>query len=134
AKKNTVAMPVSKNAHHTQLPATPPVRTRLVTRFGVSVLKVVATSEMPISHHGACLPATKNSAVFFPARFASTSAGTNMIPTETTMMTQSSVVRCMRRRSAHRKLRPLAMHALHHRVIAVIGDLRREPAMQRRNQ
>ena len=46
-------MPVSRKAHHTQLDATPPSRTRLVTRFGVSVLKVVATIDTPISHQGA---------------------------------------------------------------------------------
>src|SRR5665213_876484 len=87
-------MPISKNAHHCQLPLTPFCRTILVTRFGVSVLKVVATSETPISHHGACRPAAKNSEVFLPARLASMIAGTNMMRTETTMMTQSSVVRC----------------------------------------
>ena len=36
-------MPVSRNAHHTQLYDTPCVRTKSVTRFGVSVLNVVAT-------------------------------------------------------------------------------------------
>ena len=34
-------MPVIRNAHHIQLPETPPFRTRSVTRFGVSVEKVV---------------------------------------------------------------------------------------------
>jgi len=38
-------MPVSRNDHHAQLLATPFSRTRFVTRFGVSVLKVVATIE-----------------------------------------------------------------------------------------
>ena len=61
-------MPVSRNAHHTQLLATPCSRTRLVTRFGVSVLKVVATIEPPISHHGAARPEVKNSVVLEPAR------------------------------------------------------------------
>ncbi len=70
AKKNTVIMPVSRNAHHCQLFATPPVRTRSVTRFGVSVLNVVATIETPISHHGAACPEVKNSAVLVPARLA----------------------------------------------------------------
>ena len=61
-------MPVSRNAHHSQLSATPRSRTRFVTRFGVSVLNVVATIETPISHHGAARPEVKNSAVLDPAR------------------------------------------------------------------
>ena len=52
-------------------PATPRSRTRLVTRFGVSVLNVVATIETPTSHHGAARPDVKNSAVLDPARRAS---------------------------------------------------------------
>ncbi len=54
-------MPVSKKAHQAQLPETPCPRTRSVTRFGVSVENVVATIEMPNSHHGMDLPAAKNS-------------------------------------------------------------------------
>ena len=76
-------MPVSRNAHHAQLAATPPSRTRLVTRFGVSVLKVVATIDTPMSHHGAARPEVKNSAVLDPARRASHSAGTNETAIET---------------------------------------------------
>src|SRR2546422_7160554 len=38
-------------AHQTQFWLTPPVRTRSVTRFGVSVENVVATSDTPRSHH-----------------------------------------------------------------------------------
>ena len=45
----------------------PPSRTRLVTRFGVSVLNVVATIETPISHQGAARPDAKNSAVLDPS-------------------------------------------------------------------
>ena len=46
---NTVDMPVSRNAHQTQFPATPWRRTISVTRFGVSALNVVATpEEMPV--------------------------------------------------------------------------------------
>jgi hypothetical protein len=65
----TVSIPVRRNAHHSQLPATPLFRTMSVTKFGVSVEKVVATIEMPSSHQGICLPARKNSALFEPARF-----------------------------------------------------------------
>ncbi len=88
-------MPVRRNDHHTQFSATLPWRTRLVTRFGVSVENVVATSEMPISHHGAARPAAKNSAVFLPARRARTIAGTKVTASESTTMIQSSCVKCM---------------------------------------
>ena len=43
-------MPVSRNAHQTQLPETPLVRTMSVTRLGVSVEKVVATIDVPAIH------------------------------------------------------------------------------------
>src|SRR5215208_1357653 len=75
-------MPVSRKAHHAQLLATPPSRTRFVTRFGVSVLNVVATIDTPRSHHGAARPDVKNSAVLDPARRASTTAGTKESTTE----------------------------------------------------
>jgi len=63
-------MPVNRNAHHTQLPATPLVRTRSVTRLGVSVENVVATIDIPSSHQGRFLPERKYSEVSFPERFA----------------------------------------------------------------
>src|SRR6478735_6990219 len=85
-------MPVSRKAHQAQLPATPPVRTMFVTRFGVSVLNVVATMDTPISHHGAARPDVKNSAVLDPARRASTIAGMNETMIDTTTMSQSSDV------------------------------------------
>jgi hypothetical protein len=56
---NTVSIPVSRNAHHTQLPETPLLRTMSVTRFGVSHEKVQATIEMPSSHHGIVRPPRK---------------------------------------------------------------------------
>src|SRR4029453_5323246 len=86
-------MPVSRNAHHTQFPATPLVRTMFVTRFGVSVLNVVATMETPISHHGAARPDVKNSAVLLPARRARTMAGMNETTIEATTISQSRDVR-----------------------------------------
>src|SRR6185503_4693950 len=70
-----------------------------VTRFGVSVLKVVATIDTPMSHHGAARPEVKNSAVLRPARRASTTAGANEIAIETTTIVQSSVVGCIARRA-----------------------------------
>ena len=70
-----MATPVSVKAHHCQLPATPCVRTKLATRFGVSLEKVVATMESPASHHGTERPEAKNSAVLLPERLPKNSAG-----------------------------------------------------------
>src|SRR5206468_10137885 len=93
-------MPVRRNAHHAQLFATPPTRTKFVTRFGVSVLNVVATIETPMSHHGAARPGVKNSAVLRPARRARTIAGTKETAIETITMIQSSDVGCIEWRVA----------------------------------
>src|SRR5882672_8794761 len=89
AKKNTVETPVSTNAHHCQLPATPYWRTCWVTQFGVSLLKVVATIESPASHHGTDRPDAKNSAVLRPARLPKNSAGTKQIRIVTMTIAQS---------------------------------------------
>ena len=88
---------MSRNDHQAQFPATPafPSRTKFVTRFGVSVLNVVATIDTPMSHHGAARPEVKNSDVLRPARRAITSAGMKETTIETTTMSQSSVVRRM---------------------------------------
>ena len=67
AYTKTVNIPVNKNAHQVQFPATPFLRTKSVTRFGVSVEKVVATMLMPKSHQGIFLPAKKNDFVSWPA-------------------------------------------------------------------
>jgi hypothetical protein len=64
-----------------------------VTRFGVSVLKVVATIEMPMSHQGAARPDVKNSLVFSLARRQKKSAGRKLIPMLSAMMTQSIVAK-----------------------------------------
>ncbi len=53
---------MTANAHQSQFWLTPPVRTRSVTRFGVSVENVVATSDTPRSHHDSRRPERKNSA------------------------------------------------------------------------
>ena len=95
AKKKTVATPVSTNAHHCQLPATPYLRTCSVTQFGVSDENVVATIERPASHHGTERPEAKNSAVLPLERLARKSAGTKQIRIEATTMTQSIQVICM---------------------------------------
>src|SRR5574339_282411 len=89
AKKKTVAMPVSTNAHHCQLPATPNFRTCSVTQLGVSLLNVVATIDRPASHHGTDRPDAKNSDVFFPARLPKNSAGTKQTSSEMATMAQS---------------------------------------------
>ena len=50
-----------------------------VTRFGVSLLNVVATIESPASHQGTARPEAKNSEVLCPARLPKNSAGTKQI-------------------------------------------------------
>src|SRR5215467_14485403 len=85
-------MPVSRNDHQSQLSATPRSRTMFVTRLGVSVEKVVATIEMPTSHHGAARPDVKNSAVFFPARRKKKIAGRNEMTTDAATIPQSRPV------------------------------------------
>ncbi|HYA44464.1 MAG TPA: hypothetical protein VED59_02580, partial [Acidimicrobiales bacterium] len=64
-------------------------------RLGVSVLKVVATIEIPTSHQGAARPEVKNSVVLELARRTKKIAGRNEMPTEMATMVQSSAVRCM---------------------------------------
>ena len=59
AKRKTVVVPVSSRAHQTQFPKTPSRRTIPATKFGVSVAKVVATIEVPKSHHGMVRPLRK---------------------------------------------------------------------------
>src|SRR4051812_22701458 len=88
-------MPVMAKAHQHQFPATPFLRTISVTRFGVSLLKVVATIDSPASHHGTLRPETKNSDVFFPARLPKNRAGTKQISNDATIITQSINCRCM---------------------------------------
>ena len=50
-----------------------------VTRFGVSLQKVVATIERPASHQGTERPDAKNSAVLLPDRLPKKRAGTKQI-------------------------------------------------------
>src|SRR3990172_6950321 len=88
-------MPVKTNAHQTQFPATPWRRTMSVTRLGVSLLKVVATIEMPASHQGTERPETKNSEVLLPARLPKYKEGKKHTISEMIMITQSRSCRCM---------------------------------------
>ncbi len=61
-------MPLATKLHHSQLPAIPPRATIPVTASGVSAAKVVATIDVPASHHGAFRPDRKNSETFWLAR------------------------------------------------------------------
>ena len=79
------------NAHQRQFPATPSVRTKFATRFGVSLENVVATIESPASHHGTERPEAKNSVVLLPERLATNSAGAKQITTQIRAITQSIV-------------------------------------------
>ena len=83
------------NAHQTQLPATPVRRTMSVTRFGVSLLNVVATMDSPASHQGTARPETKNSDVLRLARRPRKSAGPKQIARVMAITSQSMVCRCM---------------------------------------
>ena len=61
-------MPLATKLHQSQLPAMPPFATMPVTASGVSAAKVVATIDVPASHHGILRPERKNSLTLFPAR------------------------------------------------------------------
>jgi hypothetical protein len=63
-----VNIPVIRNAHQIQFPETPLVLTISATRFGVSVENVVATMDVPSSHHGMLRPDRKNELLLAPAR------------------------------------------------------------------
>ena len=65
-------MPLITNDHHSQLPAMPYFTVSPVTASGVSAANVVATIEVPASHHGIARPPRKYSADEAPARRAKT--------------------------------------------------------------
>jgi len=54
--------------HQSQLPAMPCFTVRPVTASGVSAAKVVATMEVPASHHGSLRFERKYSSALLPAR------------------------------------------------------------------
>ena len=60
----------STSAHQNQLPAMQSVATSPAIASGVSAAKVVATIEVPASHHGRVRPAAKKDSVFSDARRA----------------------------------------------------------------
>ena len=88
-------MPVSRNAHHPQLPLTPCSRTSPVTKFGVSVEKVVATMLIPNNHHGILRPARKKLLAFLPASREAHKPMTSARAKYPTTIAQSSVVSSM---------------------------------------
>ena len=90
-----MATPVSVKAHHCQLPATPCVRTKLATRLGVSLEKVVATIESPASHQGTERPEAKNSAVLLPDLLPKNNAGMKQMAMDAAIMIQSMSSRRM---------------------------------------
>ena len=61
AKKNTVSMLPNAALHQIQLPAMPLRATRPATASGVSAANVVATIDVPASHHGRLRPVRKKS-------------------------------------------------------------------------
>mgnify|MGYP001481575452 CR=1 FL=1 len=61
-------MPLITMFHHSQLPAMPFLATNPVTKRGVSAANVVATIDVPASHHGALRPDRKKSSVLPRAR------------------------------------------------------------------
>src|ERR1700730_9868751 len=60
AKKNTVIIPNRHCDHHNQFPEIPFLATSPATSRGVSAANVVATIEVPATHHDTLLPATKH--------------------------------------------------------------------------
>ena len=89
AKKNTVRMPLAAMFHHSQLPAIPFFATNPVTASGVSTAKVVATIEVPVSHHGALRPERKYSPMFLPLPRANQSPIPRLIAKNATMTAMS---------------------------------------------
>src|SRR5688572_2870230 len=88
-------MPLITRFHHSQLPATPLDTTMPVTANGVSAENVVATIDVPASHHGASRPERKNSLVLPRARRAQYSPMARVARKYRAMMIQSKAVRFM---------------------------------------
>ena len=83
------------NAHQTQFWLTPPVRTRSVTKLGVSAEKVVATIDVPINHQGMERPARKYSSVPRPARRAKANPTLRIVTPYNARTHQSSAESCI---------------------------------------
>src|ERR1700676_4850164 len=99
AKKNTVRIPLAAMFHQSQLPAIPFCATNPVTASGVSTANVVATIDVPVSHHGALRPDRKYSPMFLPLPRANHSPMPRLTAKNTTMTATSSGLSCMAVRS-----------------------------------
>src|ERR1700761_6179933 len=95
AKKKTVRIPLAAMFHHSQFPAIPFVATKPVTASGVSTANVVATIEVPVSHHGALRPERKYSPRLFPLPRAYHSPIPRFTAKNATITAMSSGLRCM---------------------------------------
>jgi len=93
AYRNTHSMLLITRFHQNQLPAIPVVRTIPVTASGVSAANVVATIDVPASHHGRLRPESRKSAMLLPALRASSTPIPNATTQYATTMTQSML--CM---------------------------------------
>jgi hypothetical protein len=100
AKKKTVRMPDITELHQTQLPAMPCCATKPVTASGVSTANVVATIEMPASHHGTLRPLRKNSLKLEPPRLANASPMARLTAKNPATTAQSNPLSAIAPRSA----------------------------------
>ena len=103
AKKKTVRIPDMTELHQTQFPAMPCWTTKPVTASGVSAAKVVATIEMPASHHGTLRPERKNSPRLWPPRRAKASPMPRLTAKKPTMTATSIGERRIRAGSTARR-------------------------------
>src|SRR5262249_42727064 len=88
-------MPLATKFHHSQLPAMPLRATIPVTASGVSAAKVVATIDVPASHHGTFRPERKYSERLEPARRRYAMPTTTLTRKYAATMVQSSQVSVM---------------------------------------
>src|SRR5665213_1447968 len=107
AKKKTVRIPLAAMFHHSQFPAIPFCATNPVTASGVSTANVVATIEVPVSHHGALRPERKYSPMFFPLPRANHSPIPRLIAKNATMTAMSRGLSAMAVRSCAAPRSPL---------------------------
>src|ERR1700716_3960829 len=106
AKKNTLSMPLAAMFHHSQFPAIPFCATNPVTASGVSTANVVATIEVPVSHHGALRPDRKYSPMFLPLPRANHNPIPRLIAKNATMTAMSKGLSAIWRSVRPEALRP----------------------------
>ena len=80
------------SAHQNQFPAIPSVAINPAMARGVSAAKVVATIEVPASHHGSVRPAAKKATVLLEALRACQAPQPNTRVRYATMMLLSRIV------------------------------------------